>query len=78
MADNSVMIDKIKAELKDEFKREKEQQFLELSNKINVNNSNFQIKQELSEDNKLCINTLKKHKEKEISLVKLFKNKKLN
>ena len=26
--------DKIKAELKDEFKREKEEQFLELSNKI--------------------------------------------
>jgi hypothetical protein len=90
--------DKIKAELKDEFKREKEEQFLDLSKKIekkdllirklendSKNNKDLlraQIEQELSEDNKQKemelkkekielqgeINTLKKHKEKEISL----------
>ena len=70
--------DKIKAELKDEFKREKEEQFLELSNKIekkdllirklendSKNNKELlraQIKQELSEDNKQKEMELEKEK----------------
>ena len=90
--------DKIKVELKEEFKREKQQQFIELSGKIDQkeleiaklkndseNNKELlraQIKQEISEENKQKemelkkdkielqgeINSLKKNKDKEISL----------